>query len=57
MSKNEYLDALKKALAGLPPDVAAKTMAYYEQRFIDSLAAGKLKRKSPPSWTNRARSR
>ncbi|WP_426161532.1 DUF1700 domain-containing protein [Pseudoduganella sp. R-31] len=41
MSKNEYLDALKKALAGLPPDVAAKTMAYYEQRFIDSLAAGK----------------
>ncbi|WP_426343145.1 DUF1700 domain-containing protein [Pseudoduganella sp. R-32] len=41
MSKNKYLDALKKALAGLPPDVAAKTMAYYEQRFIDSLAAGK----------------
>ena len=40
MSKNEYLDALKKALTGLPPDVAAKTMAYYEQRFIDSLAAG-----------------
>jgi uncharacterized membrane protein len=41
MSKNEYLDALKKALAGLPPDVAAKTMAYYEQCFIDSLAAGR----------------
>jgi len=41
MSKNEYLDALKKALAGLTPDVAAKTMAFYEQRFIDSLAAGK----------------
>ncbi len=41
MSKNEYLDALMKALAGLPPDVAAKTMAFYEQRFIDSLAAGK----------------
>lgn len=41
MSKNEYLDALKKALAGLPPDTAAKTMAYYEQRFIDSLGAGK----------------
>ena len=40
MSKNEYLDALKKALTGLPPDVVAKTMAYYEQRFIDSLAAG-----------------
>lgn len=41
MSKNEYLDALKKALAGLAPDVAAKTMAYYEQCFIDGLAAGK----------------
>jgi uncharacterized membrane protein len=40
MSKNEYLDALKKALAGLPPDAAAKTMAFYEQRFIDGLAAG-----------------
>lgn len=41
MSKNEYLDALKKALAGLPPEAAAKTMAYYEQCFIDGLAAGK----------------
>ncbi|KRB96485.1 DUF1700 domain-containing protein [Duganella sp. Root198D2] len=41
MSKHEYLDALKKALAGLPPEVAARTMAYYEQRFIDSLAAGR----------------
>jgi uncharacterized membrane protein len=41
MSKNEYLDALKKALAGLPPDVAARTMAFYEQNFIDGLAAGK----------------
>ncbi|WP_374580999.1 DUF1700 domain-containing protein [Pseudoduganella sp.] len=41
MSKNEYLDALKKALTGLPPDIAAKTMAYYEQRFIDELAAGR----------------
>ncbi|WP_431478045.1 DUF1700 domain-containing protein [Massilia eburnea] len=40
MSKHEYLDALRKALTGLPPDLAAKTMAYYEQRFIDSLAAG-----------------
>jgi uncharacterized membrane protein len=41
MSKNEYLDALKKALAGLPPDVASKTMAYYEQCFIDGATAGK----------------
>ncbi len=41
MSKTEYLEALKKALAGLPPDVAARTMAYYEQNFIDGLAAGK----------------
>lgn len=41
MSKNEYLDALKKALTGLPPELAAKTMAFYEQRFIDGLAAGR----------------
>jgi len=41
MSKNEYLNALKQALAGLPPDVAARTMAFYEQRFIDGLAAGR----------------
>jgi len=41
MSKNEYLEALKKALAGLPPDLAARTMAFYEQSFIDGLAAGR----------------
>jgi uncharacterized membrane protein len=41
MSKNEYLDALKRALTGLAPDAAAKTMAYYEQCFIDGQAAGK----------------
>lgn len=40
MGKQEYLDALKRAMAGLPPDVVAKTLAYYEQRFIDGLAAG-----------------
>jgi len=41
MGKYEYLEALKKAMAGLPPDVIARTLAYYEQRFIDSLAAGR----------------
>ncbi|MGW8392362.1 DUF1700 domain-containing protein [Pseudoduganella sp. HUAS MS19] len=41
MSKNEYLDALKKSLAGLPPEVAARTMAYYEQCFVDGMTAGK----------------
>ena len=40
MGKQAYLDALKRAMAGLPPDVVAKTLAYYEQRFIDGLAAG-----------------
>jgi uncharacterized membrane protein len=40
MGKLEYLDALKRAMAGLPPDTVAKTLAYYEQRFIDGLAAG-----------------
>lgn len=41
MGRIEYLDALKRALAGLPPDAVAKTLAYYEQRFIDGLAAGR----------------
>jgi uncharacterized membrane protein len=41
MGKHEYLEALKKALAGLPPETAARTLAYYEQRFIDGLAAGR----------------
>jgi uncharacterized membrane protein len=41
MGKLEYLDALKRALAGLPPELQAKTLAYYEQRFVDGLAAGR----------------
>lgn len=41
MSKLEYLDALKRAMTGLPPETVAKTMAYYEQRFIDGMMAGR----------------
>lgn len=41
MGKLEYLDALKRAMLGLPPDVQAKTLAYYEQRFVDGMAAGR----------------
>jgi uncharacterized membrane protein len=40
MGKLDYLDALKRALPGLPPEVQAKTLAYYEQRFVDGAAAG-----------------
>ena len=40
MGKLEYLDALKRAMLGLPPDVQARTLAYYEQRFVDGVAAG-----------------
>ncbi|MES2149122.1 MAG: DUF1700 domain-containing protein [Pseudomonadota bacterium] len=40
MGKLEYLDALKRAMAGLPPELQAKTLAYYEQRFIDGASAG-----------------
>jgi len=40
MGKLEYLDALKRAMLGLPPDVQARTLAYYEQRFVDGAAAG-----------------
>jgi len=41
MGKLEYLDALKRALAGLPPATQAKTLAWYEQRFVDGVAAGR----------------
>lgn len=41
MNKQAYLDALQKALAGLPPATVARTMAYYEQHFIDGLVAGR----------------
>jgi uncharacterized membrane protein len=41
MSKQQYLDALKQAMQGLPPETVAKTLAYYEQRFVDGLVAGR----------------
>ena len=41
MSKLEYIDALKRAMTGLAPEIMAKTMAYYEQRFVDGMAAGR----------------
>jgi uncharacterized membrane protein len=41
MGKLEYLDALKRAMLGLPPDVQARTLAYYEQRFVDGEAVGR----------------
>ena len=41
MDKQAYLDALQKALEGLPPETVAKTLAYYEQRFVDGMNAGR----------------
>ncbi|HWJ93864.1 MAG TPA: DUF1700 domain-containing protein [Telluria sp.] len=41
MGKMEFLDALKRAMTGLPPETQAKTLAYYEQRFVDGVAAGR----------------
>ncbi|WP_228892476.1 DUF1700 domain-containing protein [Pseudoduganella aquatica] len=41
MDKQAYLDALHKALAGLPPETIAKTLAYYEQRFVDGAMSGR----------------
>ncbi|GAB2841601.1 hypothetical protein GCM10027277_05750 [Pseudoduganella ginsengisoli] len=41
MNKQAYLEALQKALAGLPPETVARTMAEYEQRFIDGMVAGR----------------
>jgi uncharacterized membrane protein len=41
MRKLEYLEALKRAMIGLPPETQAKTLAYYEQRFVDGVEAGR----------------
>jgi uncharacterized membrane protein len=41
MGKLEYLELLKRAMLGLPPDVQAKTLGYYEQRFVDGTVAGR----------------
>ena len=41
MGKLEYLDALKRALLGLPPETQARTLAWYEQRFVDGTASGR----------------
>ena len=40
MGKLEFLEALKRAMSGLPDEAQAKTLAFYEQRFIDGAAAG-----------------
>ncbi len=40
MGKIDYLDALKRAMTGLPPETQAKTLAFYEQKFVDAELAG-----------------
>jgi uncharacterized membrane protein len=41
MGKTDYLEALKRAMTGLPPEAQAKTLAFYEQRFVDGVSAGR----------------
>lgn len=41
MGKLEFLDALKRAMTGLAPELQAKTLAYYEQRFVDGVLVGR----------------
>ncbi len=41
MGKLEYLDALKRAMLGLTPEVQARTLAFYEQRFVDAANLGR----------------
>lgn len=41
MGKLEYLEALKRAMLGLPPELQARTLAYYEQRFVDGVNGGR----------------
>lgn len=40
MNKTEYMNTLKEALDGLPTDVVADTLSFYEQQFTEGLAAG-----------------
>lgn len=40
MTKSDYLQRLQQALGDLAPETIAKTLAYYEQRFIDGQATG-----------------
>ena len=42
VGKLDYLDTLKRAMLGLAPELQAKTLAWYEQRFVDGMAAGRL---------------
>lgn len=44
MNKIDYLGALTRAMAGIAPHAQAKTLAYYEQRFVDGVAAGRSER-------------
>ena len=41
MGKLEFLDALKRAMTGLAPELQAKTLAYYDQRFVDGVLVGR----------------
>ncbi|QYF93183.1 DUF1700 domain-containing protein [Massilia sp. PAMC28688] len=40
MGKTDYLEALRRAMTGLPPEAQAKTLALYEQRFVDGVLNG-----------------
>jgi uncharacterized membrane protein len=40
MTRFEFLETLKQALTGLPPDLIAKTVAEYERRIFEASAAG-----------------
>jgi uncharacterized membrane protein len=41
MAKTAYLEALRRAMTGLPPEAQAKTLAFYEQRFVDGVLNGR----------------
>lgn len=41
MGKLDYLAALRRAMAGLPAELQARTLAEHEQRFVDGASAGR----------------
>jgi uncharacterized membrane protein len=41
LTRQAYIAALKRALDGLPAELQAKTLAFYEQRFVDETGRGR----------------
>lgn len=50
MGKLEFLDTLKRAMSGLAPELQAKTLGFYEQRFVDGVSEGRTEEEIAASF-------